>query len=79
MLYVLQGKEKAFTELYTRYAKPMLYFFYQRLYQDEPKAQDFLQDLFLKIIEKPQLFDRDKKFKTWLYTVATNMCKNYIY
>lgn len=76
MLYILDGKEKAFTELYRRYAKRMLYFFYQRLYQDEQKAQDFLQDLFLKILEKPQLFDQNKKFKTWLYTLAANLCKN---
>jgi RNA polymerase sigma-70 factor (ECF subfamily) len=76
MLYVSEGKEKAFTELYHRYAKRMLYFFYQRLYQDEQKAQDFLQDLFLKVLQKPQLFDGNKKFKTWLYTLAINMCKN---
>ena len=76
MLYISQGKEEAFTELYHRYAKQMLYFFYQRLYQDEQKAQDFLQDLFLKSLEKHQLFDGSKKFKTWLYTLAANMCKN---
>jgi RNA polymerase sigma-70 factor (ECF subfamily) len=76
MLYVSQGKEKAFTELYHRYARRMLYFFYQRLYQDEQKAQDFLQDLFLKILEKQQLFDGSKKFKTWIYTLAANQCKN---
>jgi RNA polymerase sigma-70 factor (ECF subfamily) len=76
MLFVLDGKEKAFTELYQRYSKKMLYFFYQRLYQDEQKAQDFLQDLFFKILEKPHLFNADKKFKTWIYTLAANMCKN---
>ena len=35
-----------------------------------------MQDLFLKIIEKPELFDTNKKFSTWIYTVAYNMCKN---
>jgi RNA polymerase sigma-70 factor (ECF subfamily) len=76
MLFVSEGKEKAFTELYGRYSKKMLYFFYQRLYQDEQKAQDLLHDLFLKILEKPHLFDPGKSFKTWLYTLASNMCKN---
>ena len=76
MLYIAQGKEQAFTELYNRYAKSMLYFFYQRLYCDEQKAQDFLQDLFLKLLDKQHLFDGSKKFKTWLYTLAANMCKN---
>ena len=55
MLYMTKGKEKAFDELYKRYSKKIVFFFYQRLYQDNEKAQDFLQDLFLKIIEKPEL------------------------
>ena len=43
---------------------------------DEEKAQDFLQDLFLKIVEKPARFKRGHAFASWLYTVAHNMCKN---
>ena len=35
-----------------------------------------LHDLFVKIIEKPFLFDANKSFSTWIYTVASNMCKN---
>ena len=76
MLFIVKGKEKAFQELYKRYAKKMLYFFYQKLSKDEEKAQDFLQDLFLKIIEKPQLFNPSQKFSVWIYTAAGNMCKN---
>jgi RNA polymerase sigma-70 factor, ECF subfamily len=76
MLFVAKGKEKAFDELYKRYAKRMLFFFYQRLYQDTEKANDFLQDLFLKIIEKPELYTAGNKFSTWIFTMASNMCKN---
>ena len=76
MLYMTKGKEKAFDELYKRYSKKIVFFFYQRLYQDNEKAQDFLQDLFLKIIEKPELFKEGTKFSTWIYTMASNMCKN---
>ena len=76
MRYVARGKEKAFTELYRRYGNKMLIFFYQRLYQDKEKAEDFLHDLFLKIIENPQSFNTNKKFSTWIYAVAYNQCKN---
>lgn len=62
--------------MYDRYSKKMLFFFYQRLYQDNEKAQDFLQDLFLKIIEKSDSFDEGKKFSVWVYTIASNLCKN---
>ncbi|MGE5942801.1 MAG: RNA polymerase sigma factor [Flavobacteriales bacterium] len=73
---IVQGKEKAFDEIYNRYAKKLFYFFYQRLFQDNNKAEDFLQDLFLKLIEKAESFDKTKSFSTWFYTIAYNMCKN---
>ena len=52
MLFISNGKEKAFNELYKRYSKKMLFFFYSKLNKDEEKSNDFLQDLFIKIIEK---------------------------
>jgi RNA polymerase sigma-70 factor (ECF subfamily) len=70
------GNAKAFDELYRRYAKKMLYFFYQRLWQDNDIAQDFLQDLFMKIIQKPNLYNKENKLSTWIYSMAYNMCKN---
>lgn len=76
MILVRNGKEDAFSELYHRYQSRLLYFFYKMLNFDEEKAQDFLQDLFVKIIEKPEKYDPSKKFSTWVYTVAANMCKN---
>lgn len=66
----------AFDELYKRYSKPLLNFFFRMLNNDREKAEDFLQDLFLKIIEKPESFDQSKKFNTWFYTLASNMIKN---
>jgi RNA polymerase sigma-70 factor (ECF subfamily) len=74
---VLKGdKNAAFDELYRRYSKKMLFFFYQMLGGDEEKSQDFLHDLFLKILERPDRFDPQKRFSTWIYTCASNMCKN---
>lgn len=62
--------------LYERYAKQMLNFFYFSLHYDYGKAQDFVQDLFVRIIEKNHTFDRNKNFKPWVYRIASNMCKN---
>ena len=77
LFHVLKGdRSAAFEELYQRYHQKMYFFFWQMLNGDEAKAQDFLHDLFVKIIEKPQLFDPKKRFSTWIYTVATNMCRN---
>lgn len=71
-----KGKQQAFDTLYHRYAKLMLNYFYRMLWQDKEKAQDFTQDLFLKLIQSPQSFDASRNFKTWFYSVANNMCKN---
>ncbi|MGB1039814.1 MAG: RNA polymerase sigma factor [Flavobacteriales bacterium] len=72
-------KEKdslAFSELYDRYNRVLVSYFYKMLWQDKEKAQDFMQDLFAKIIEKPHQFDVKRSFKTWMFSVANNMCKN---
>ena len=54
----------------------MTYYFYRMLGHDKEKAQDFLQDLFMKVVDKPEMFDRSRRFSTWLFSCAHNMCKN---
>jgi len=76
MELIQQGDKAAFNELYQRYSQRLLYYFYRMFGGDEEKAQDFLQDLFLKIIEKPEQFISKHKFTSWIFTVAHNMCKN---
>lgn len=73
---IAQGDTAAFDELYERYSTRLLHYFYRMLGKDTEKAQDFLQDLLLKIVEKPHLFDTRQRFSTWVYTIASNMCKN---
>ncbi|MEJ0055040.1 MAG: sigma-70 family RNA polymerase sigma factor [Bacteroidota bacterium] len=70
------GDERALAELYGRYAKKLVRYFHRMLWRDENKAQDFLHDLFIKIIEHPQQFNAERKFSTWIYSAAFNMCKN---
>lgn len=62
--------------LYNRYAKKLLNFFYFTLHNDYDKAQDFVHDLFVRVIEKHQRFDCNQLFKSWVYRIASNMCKN---
>lgn len=69
-------KQKAFDCLYQRYARRMINYFYEMLNRDQAKAQDFLHDLFLKLIENPNQFDPSRKFSAWLYRLALNMCRN---
>lgn len=71
-----QGDAGAFDELYLRYSKRMLLYFYRMLGGHAEKSQDFLQDLFVKIIEKKDSFRNGARFNSWMFTVAHNMCKN---
>ena len=72
---IKRGDGVAFDELYSRYSTRLLHYFYRMLGGQEEKAQDFLQDLFVKLVEKPGLFS-GPRFSTWIFTVAHNMCKN---
>jgi RNA polymerase sigma-70 factor (ECF subfamily) len=66
----------AFELLYERYSKLLLRYFFSMLNYDEDKAQDFLQDLFVKLLEKPDYFNPQMNFRTWIFCLAANMCKN---
>jgi RNA polymerase sigma-70 factor (ECF subfamily) len=76
MQAIAKRDERAFAALYDRYGPRMYRFFLRMLWQDAAKAEDFTQELFLKIIEKPHLFNPERRFKTWIYTLAANLCKN---
>jgi RNA polymerase sigma-70 factor (ECF subfamily) len=65
----------AITELHRRYSKKLLGYFIKMLQRDADTANDFVQELFLRILEKKHLYDPEKKFYTWLFTIASNMCK----
>lgn len=76
MQHMQRGETAAFDVLYQRYSKRLLYYFYRMLGGNGEKAQDFLQDLFLKIVENPDRFCAEHRFSSWIFTVAHNMCKN---
>ncbi|MFM9005322.1 MAG: RNA polymerase sigma factor [Flavobacteriales bacterium] len=76
MLLVGQQNQRAFEELYSRYGKLMYNYFYRMLWNEKEKSRDFTQELFTKVYQKPHLYDPARPFKTWLYSVAHNMCKN---
>ena len=70
------GDVRAMEEIYHRYSKPLLRYFYRMLGHDKKRAEDFLHDLFIKIMLKSDQFNSKKKFSTWFYSIAHNMCKN---
>lgn len=76
MQAISNGDQQAFNELYKRYKDRLYYYFFRMLRNSEEMANDFLQEVFLKIIENPGRFNPTFPFKTWVFSVAYNLCKN---
>ena len=71
----LGGEERAFQELVERYQGRLLNFVYRTI-GDREKAEDLVQEVFIRVYRHLHRFDRSKKFSTWIYTIASNLAKN---
>jgi RNA polymerase sigma-70 factor (ECF subfamily) len=71
----LSGEELAFSELVERYQTRLLNFVYRTI-GDREKAEDLVQEVFIRVYRHLHRFDRSKKFSTWVYTIASNLAKN---
>src|SRR4026208_1418945 len=71
----LGGEERAFAELVDRYQTRLLNFIYRTI-GDREKAEDLVQEVFIRVYRHLHRFDRSKKFSTWAYTIASNLAKN---
>ena len=68
-------EERAFTELVERYQTRLLNFIYRTI-GDRDRAEDLVQEVFIRVHRHLHRFDRSKKFSTWVYTIASNLAKN---
>ena len=69
------GSDRAFDELVARYQARLLNFIY-RTVGDRERAEDLVQEVFIRIYRHLHRFDQTKKFSTWAYTIASNLAKN---
>jgi RNA polymerase sigma-70 factor (ECF subfamily) len=71
----LAGDARAFQELVVRYRGRLLNFV-GRMIGDRERAEDLVQEAFMRIYRHLHRFDPTKKFSTWIYTIASNLAKN---
>src|SRR3981081_2922658 len=71
----LGGEERAFSELVTRYQTRLLNFVYRTI-GDREKAEDLVQEVFIRVYRHLHRFTASKKFSTWVYHIASNLAKN---
>jgi RNA polymerase sigma-70 factor (ECF subfamily) len=71
----IEGDQQAFGELVDRYDNRLLNFVF-RTVGDRERAQDLVQETFVRVYRHIERFDQSKKFSTWIYTIAGNLAKN---
>ncbi|MCF7957833.1 MAG: RNA polymerase sigma factor [Phycisphaerae bacterium] len=72
-----QGDRQAFSLLLKEYG-PRLYSFYLRTTRSAQEAEDLLQDLFVRLLEKIKLYKNkgEGRFDSWLFCVAANLARD---
>ena len=70
------GNDRAFEELYRRYARRLKGFFFMQLGGDEELAADATHDVFLRAYEARSRYQEGRSVSTWLFTIAYNLCRN---
>jgi len=71
----LAGDARAFSHLVDRYQTRLLNFIYRTI-GDRDRAEDLVQETFIRVYRHLHRFDQTKKFSTWVYTIAGNLAKN---
>ncbi len=71
----IKGESRAFDVIFNRYRTRLLSFIY-RTVGDRERAEDLVQEAFIRVHRHLARFDRTKKFSTWIYTIASNLAKN---
>jgi RNA polymerase sigma-70 factor (ECF subfamily) len=69
--YRVSEDSAVFTELVSRYQRE-LFNYLRRFLSDGALAEDVFQTTFLQVHLKRELFESGRKFRPWLYTIATN-------
>ena len=71
----LDGRTGTFQQLYDRYRDRLVHFIIRKT-GDPDRAQDLVQEAFIRVTRHLHRFDTTKKFSTWVYTIASNLSKN---
>ncbi len=71
-----KGDEDAFNHLVRRHQKPLINFI-ARFIGDKDNAEDLAQETFIRMFKAADRYKSGKaQFKTWMYFIAKNLCKN---
>ncbi|MFC2132631.1 RNA polymerase sigma factor [Bacteroidota bacterium] len=76
MTMVRNGNLDSLGPLYEKYKSPLYNFFYRMTF-DEDISKDLTQSVFYRIIKYRNSFQKEHKFKSWIYQLARNIRIDY--
>jgi len=68
-----RNDQKAFRKIVECY-QSMMYSLAFRMLCNEEEAKDTVQETFIRVWLNLKAYNPDKKFSTWMYAIATNLC-----
>ncbi len=76
MAAVMVGDQVALAALVTRHHAPLLGYLYRLVGGDRQLSEDLVQETLLHVLRQ-RTYQSDRPFKPWLYTIATNLVRDY--
>lgn len=76
MLALQNGRDVALDQLMKRHKQP-LFHFVTRYTRDEDTSYDIVQEAFFRVYDRAETYNPAYRFKTWLYQIALNLCRDY--
>lgn len=73
MLAFKSGDARAFATLVARHRQPVFNFILRYVGQRQ-RAEDLLQETWLKVVRSSTEWEPKARFTTWVYTIARNLC-----
>ncbi len=67
------GDAGAFEALVTRHQRGVFNFLLRSV-REQPRAEELLQEVFLRVVRAKERYTPSAKFTTWLYSIARNLC-----
>ncbi|MCF8239128.1 MAG: sigma-70 family RNA polymerase sigma factor [Saprospiraceae bacterium] len=76
MIRLQEGDTAALEAIYYRYADRLMGFLYRMVDGDRARADDLLQDVFVRLATSASAFDPTRSFRPWIFTIAANLARN---
>ncbi len=75
MARVRGGEVEAFDALFERYRRRLFGFLFRRC-DETAAAEDLFQETWIRVIRARKRFDPRRRFSTWLFQIANNLCRD---